>query len=133
MSILLIAATVLSFLAGGVLREDAFESLVVSLSGFLYRHTHDFLKIDTYVEFARSYNRIITVVLTSVVGLLQSMPFIFLTFFELVYLPDRIKHPEKYEGYIRTSIEDQEELEDTIAEEMSETSEEIEEKTNLSK
>ena len=87
MNVLLVAGMVLAFLAGGIMRDDAYYTLVGTDRQWL--------------------GRLVSVV----VGIGQAMPFIFLCFFEIFYLPDRIKHPEKYEGYIREE-EDDEELEE---------------------
>ncbi len=99
MVIFLIAATVLSFLAGGITRDDAYWPLVQDV--WSYARNHDFLMS---IFKTLSINQEILGKLIAIgVGILQSMPFIFLLFFEMVYLPDRIKRPERYEGFIKYS------------------------------
>ena len=83
MNIFLIAGMVLSFLAGGILRADAHYNIVGNNNYWAGK------------------------AVAIAIGLTQSMPFIFLCYFELFYLPDRIKHPEKYEGFIRDAEPDE--------------------------
>ena len=96
MNILLIAGMVLAFLAGGILRQDAHYDIVGNNAYWAGK------------------------AVAAAMGLGQAMPFIFLTYFELFYLPDRIKHPEKYEGYIVNDVkgDEGEESQDEVAEEM---------------
>ena len=104
MNILLVAATVLSFLSGGILRSDAHYNIV------------------------GEGNRGWALLISIAIGLTQSLPFIFVTYFELFYLPDRIKHPEKYEGFIKDddgSHLGSDEDPDSVAEEMQKTKDEV--------
>ena len=103
MNILLIVATVLAFLAGGIMREDPHYNLVG----------------DGNVMAGR--------LVAIFIGLGQAMPFIFLTYFELFYLPDRIKHPERYEGFIKEEVEEEEDGEPLAADSIMETSADVEE------
>lgn len=121
MVILLLVATVLSFLAGGITREDAYWSLVKEI--WEYAKNHDFL-INIFKTL--SIDQAVLGKLISIgVGILQTMPFIFLSYFELFYLPDRIKRPERYEGFIKDS-EEEEESSDELDEEMEQTINEVE-------
>ena len=120
MVIILIAATVLSFLAGGITRDDAYWPLVQDI--WSYARNHDFLM---NIFKTLSINQDVLSKLISIgVGILQTMPFFFLLFFELVYLPDRIKRPERYEGFIRES-DVEEEGADEVDEEMEQTIKEV--------
>ena len=105
MTILLVAASVFAFLAGGILREDAHYDIV------------------------GNGNRTMSIVVASIIGLAQAMPFIFLTYFELGYLPHRIKHPELYEGFIKKD-EKGSEGEDDIENEMNEVKEQMDKETD---
>lgn len=104
MNILLIAGMVLAFLSGGILREDAHYDIVGN---------------DAYWAGKA---------LAALMGVGQAMPFIFLSYFELFYLPDRIKRPERYEGYIVNDLKGDEGEEDSeeIDEEMEQTKEDLE-------
>ena len=81
MNILLVAATVLAFLAGGIMRSDAHYNLV------------------------GEGNRGWQIVVSIIFGIGQALPFLFLSFFELFYMPHRINHPEMYEGFIKADEE----------------------------
>lgn len=89
MNILLVAATVLSFLAGGVLRADAHYNIVGN---------------DNYWA-----GKAVAVA----IGITQSMPFIFLCYFEIFYMPDRIKYQKKLEEFIKDNESDKQNLKDT--------------------
>ena len=109
MNILLVAGMVLAFVAGGILREDAHYDIVGNNAYWAGK------------------------ALAVVMGIGQAMPFIFLSYFELFYLPDRIKHPEKYEGFIVDDVkgDEGEEDKDDVAAEMEEAKEDMEESREL--
>ena len=94
MNIFLVAATVCSFLAGGILRADAHYNIVGNDHPMMGK------------------------VVAILIGITQSMPFLFLCYFEFFYLPDRIKRPERYEGFIKDAGEEEDDVELDAAEEM---------------